>query len=168
MHSMTQHNEPPIKIRRQNRRSLMMRRTYNGLEVFIPHWLSPDDSVVRKFIADGLKKVDALPQLPERRQYLTTRALRHMVRVWAKQMNLSPGRVTLRDMRRKWGSCSSRDNITLNKALCYVPHHLAEYVVVHELVHMRVFNHGREFKAMMSQYLPDWKAREEELKKYPV
>jgi predicted metal-dependent hydrolase len=69
-------------------------------------------------------------------------------------------------MQRKWGSCSSKDNITLNSALLGLPPHLAEYVIVHELVHLRVFNHGKEFKALMREHLPDYRERERELDQY--
>jgi predicted metal-dependent hydrolase len=69
-------------------------------------------------------------------------------------------------MQRKWGSCSSRDNITLNSSLTWLPPDLAEYVILHELVHLRVFNHGKEFKALMSQHMPDWKTREKALDAY--
>ena len=78
-------------------------------------------------------------------------------------MGLQPKRISFRDMTRKWGSCSSRENITLSTRLTWVAPHLAEYVVVHELVHLRVFNHGKDFKTMMSQFMPDWQAREKEL-----
>ncbi|MBL8153446.1 MAG: M48 family metallopeptidase, partial [Anaerolineae bacterium] len=60
-------------------------------------------------------------------------------------------------------SCSSRENITLSTRLTGVPLRLAEYVVVHELVHLTVFNHGPDFKAAMTAWLPDWKDREQEL-----
>jgi hypothetical protein len=69
-------------------------------------------------------------------------------------------------MQRKWGSCSSRDNITLNASLTGIPPHLAEYVILHELVHLRVFNHGKDFKALMRQHMPDFRERERELDQY--
>ena len=69
-------------------------------------------------------------------------------------------------MQRKWGSCSRRGHITLNTALCWLPPRLAEYVVVHELAHLRVFNHSKDFKAVLAQHLPDWEARAGELRAY--
>ena len=157
------HNGIPIKIRRQNRRNMMMRRTHAGIEVYIPHWMRRDSRVVRDFIAGGLKQLDKLPSPPDHTILTPAANIRRMVRTWARVMNLEPKRITLRTMYNKWGSCSSHDNITLNKALSYLPHHLVEYVVVHELVHMLVFNHGPQFREVMAHYLPDWEAREEEL-----
>jgi predicted metal-dependent hydrolase len=87
-----------------------------------------------------------------------------MVNDWAAKIGVQPSRVRMRTMTSRWGSCSGRGNINLNRSLCYLPSHLAEYVVCHELIHLRVFNHSKAFKAMLSQYMPDWKAREKELK----
>ncbi len=156
-------NDLPIKIKRQNRRSLMMRRTHHAVEVFIPHWLNPNSRVVRHFIEDGMAQLEQLPPPPQHDILTPENEIRAMVKRWAAVMNLSPKRITLREMTRKWGSCSSKDNITLNKALRYVPPRLAEYVVVHELVHMLVFNHGPQFREVMSHYMPDWTVREQEL-----
>jgi len=158
----------PVKVRRQKRRSLMMRRTYHAIEVFIPHWLHKDHNDVRAFIEEGLAKLDDLPPLPQREEITTPDELRAMVREWAVRMGVQPKRITLRAMTRKWGSCSSRDNVTLNTALCYVPRRLAEYVIVHELAHLIELNHGPKFKALMDAYLPDWREREKEINTYPV
>ena len=78
-------------------------------------------------------------------------------------MRVRPKRVQFRDMTRKWGSCSTTTNITLNARLCWVAPRLAEYVVCHELAHLKEFGHGAGFQALMSQYMPDWHEREREL-----
>ncbi len=158
---------PDIKIRHQNRTSLMMRATRSGIEVYVPLWLKKDSRQVRQFIAEGLKKLEGkIPPTPP--EQTSAAEIRAMVSEWAARMGLQPKRVTLRPMQRKWGSCSSRDNITLNTALTWLPRHLAEYIVVHELVHLRVFNHGKAFKQLMSHYLPDWQSREQELNQWHI
>ena len=146
-----------IRIHRQRRRSLVMKRTPVGLVVFIPRWLKPDSPQVRAFIEEGIRKL-GLP--PPAVQQTTQAEIRGMVVAWAARLGMELGRVQFREMYRKWGSCSSRGNITLNTALCSVPRPLAEYVVLHELVHLRVFNHGREFKALMTTHMPDWLERD--------
>lgn len=157
---MNKHTLPEIRIHQQNRRSLVMKRTPVGLVVFIPRWMKPNSAQVRAFIEEGVKKLGQPVQQPET---ITTDALRQMVSDWSQALGVNPGRIQFRDMYRKWGSCSSRGNITFNTALCRLPVPLAEYVVLHELVHLRVFNHGREFKSLMSQHMPDWRAREKAL-----
>lgn len=162
-------SQPQVTIKRQNRKSLLMRLTPQGdVVVFIPHWIKAHDPQVKKFIRDGLKKIDAHLPVEPPPQLHDARIVRALVRRWAARMNLKPRRISLRPMTRKWGSCSTRGSITLNTALYYVPHHLMEYVVVHELAHMLVFNHGPEFWAKMGEFLPDYEARERELNTYRV
>jgi predicted metal-dependent hydrolase len=159
--------ETNLKIRRQNRKNMMMRATANGIEVYIPRWLKKNNPQVRQFIEEGLKKFEG--KIPETPRILTTKEqIRAMVADYAGRIGVQPKRITFRVMYKKWGSCSSRENITLNTSLTWLPPRLAEYIVCHEVVHLRVFNHGPEFKAMMTQYMPDWREREEELSGYRV
>ena len=151
-----------ITVRRQHRTSLMMRLIPGGIEVFIPRWMKKDSPKVQTFIQSGLEKLGGtVPPIPA--EQTSRRQIEAMVKKWAVRVGVQPGRIQFRSMSRKWGSCSSRDNITLNSRLTWLPPHLAEYVVLHELVHLKVFNHGKEFKAMMSAHMPDWGEREREL-----
>jgi hypothetical protein len=61
-------------------------------------------------------------------------------------------------MRRKWGSCSSSGTITLANDLTQQDRRFQDYVIVHELLHLRLSTHGPMFKAMMSVYVPGWQA----------
>ena len=65
----------------------------------------------------------------------------------------------LRWMKTRWGSCSSRAVVTLNIELIKYAEPELDYVVVHELCHLREFNHSPKFYAMMDEALPDWRAR---------
>lgn len=60
-------------------------------------------------------------------------------------------------MRRKWGSCSSKGIVTLARDLAEQERDFQEFVIVHELLHLRVPNHGRLFKALMTAYVPNWR-----------
>ncbi len=146
-----------IRFHQQHRRSLVMKRTPVGLVVFIPKWLNPDSPQVRAFVEEGLRKLGSPVPQPE---IVSENDLRTMVVEWSARIGVQPGRVQIRDMYRKWGSCSSRGNITLNSALCRVPRPLAEYVICHELIHLLIFNHSKQFKALMSHHMPDWRERE--------
>lgn len=71
----------------------------------------------------------------------------------------------LRLMRSEWGSCNARKRrLVFNEALARVPKECIEYIVVHELSHLAVQNHGPAFKALMSERLPDWPERRKKLK----
>lgn len=68
-------------------------------------------------------------------------------------------RLRLRRMRRRWGSCSTQAVITLNTRLIEQRLQLIDFVVVHELCHLRVFDHSARFHALMDAVLPDWRRR---------
>lgn len=65
-----------------------------------------------------------------------------------------------------WGSCSSKGNINLNLNLMRLPEHLRDYVMLHELCHLRQMNHGPEFHALLESLCPDWKECRAKLKEY--
>ena len=71
-----------------------------------------------------------------------------------------------RPMKSRWGSCSSRGSISLNTHLVKLPKALLEYVVVHELCHLREMNHGAGFQRLMDASLADWKQRRKALRAY--
>ena len=83
---------------------------------------------------------------------------------WAERIGVEVREVHLRGMRRKWASISTNGRLTLNTELLNLPEALTEFVIVHELVHLLVPNHGKLFKGYMSAYLPDWENRQDRLK----
>jgi predicted metal-dependent hydrolase len=88
------------------------------------------------------------------------RRLRARVDSWAAQLGVAPRVVRIQSMTRKWGSCSTGGVVTLAADLARRPVAFQDYVVVHELLHLRVPNHSRLFKALMSVHVPDWKRYE--------
>lgn len=77
-------------------------------------------------------------------------------------------RVAIRDNRRSWGSCSSKQNLNFNYRLIHLEPELVDYVIVHELCHLLEMNHGANFWALVSQTIPDWRQRRRLLKKIPI
>ncbi len=66
-------------------------------------------------------------------------------------------RVFIKNSKSRWGSCSSRGNLNFNYKLLFLPPEVVDYVVVHELCHLRHFNHGPEFWLLVAQALPNYK-----------
>ncbi|MDE0316677.1 MAG: M48 family metallopeptidase [Candidatus Poribacteria bacterium] len=93
-----------------------------------------------------------------------SRGLKDSVWRWADHIGVEVREVHLREMRRKWASISTNGRLTLNTELLHLPKTLSEFVIVHELVHLLVPNHGKLFKGYMSAYLPDWEERQNCLK----
>ena len=83
--------------------------------------------------------------------------LRRRALAWAVRLKVNPRVIRIQVMRRKWGSCSSAGTVTLAQDLVDQDERFQDYVVVHELLHLRYSNHGRMFKALMSAHVPRWR-----------
>ena len=90
--------------------------------------------------------------------------LKNAVSQWADRIGVKVREIHLRQMQRKWASISMKGRLTLNTELLSLPEALTEFVIVHELVHLLVPNHGKLFKSFMSAYLPDWEERQDRLR----
>lgn len=99
---------------------------------------------------DGVKK--ALKLIPERVEY------------YAGLMGVSYGRITIREQKTRWGSCSCRGNLNFNWKLMLMPPEILDYVVVHELAHRKEMNHSRDFWKIVEQVLPDYQERRKRLR----
>ena len=86
-----------------------------------------------------------------------------LVQEWAERLQVNVGRVRFQRMRKKWGSISTAGNLTLAVDVVDLPGALIEYVVCHELLHLRVPCHNRLYHLQLSCHLPDWREREREL-----
>jgi len=77
--------------------------------------------------------------------------------VEAERLDLRPERISIRDQKTRWGSCSTSGTLSFNWRLVIGPEHALRYVVIHELVHIEHHNHSRRFWNALSEALPDWK-----------
>lgn len=78
--------------------------------------------------------------------------------------NFSWNRVAIRNQRRCWGSCSSQKNLNFNYKILFLPEHLRDYIIVHELCHLEEMNHGKEFWKLVEEKVPNYKECVAELK----
>lgn len=87
-----------------------------------------------------------------------------LVGKWCAQLGEAPVEWTIKYMKREWGSCLARKrHLVFNLDLARVPVECIEYIVVHELTHLAVQNHGPAFQALMTQRLPNWKLLRKQL-----
>lgn len=96
------------------------------------------------------------------RQWLIEQAkilILERVALYADKMQLSYGRVTIKDQKTRWGSCSSKKNLNFNYRLIMAPLEILDYVVVHELAHLKQMNHSSLFWREVEQVIPDYKTR---------
>lgn len=92
--------------------------------------------------------------------------LEERVAYFAERMDVTYGRIAIRNQKTRWGSCSSAGNLNFNIHLADMPEELLDYVVVHELAHRREMNHSQAFWRIVETQLPDWRERRKRLKEY--
>ncbi len=118
------------------------------LEITLPQRLHEDQSLIHKIVAD-FYRAQAKRYLPARtRDLAQLHGFRYkMVRV--------------KNQKTRWGSCSAKQNINLNMRLMMAPDSVIDYVIIHELCHLRELNHSPAFWALVASFCPDyrrWKA----------
>ena len=96
------------------------------------------------------------------------RKLEERLPLFASVMGVSYGRVSIRDQRTRWGSCSSEGNLNFNCRLLFVPDRIVDYVVIHELAHRRFMNHSKAFWKEVEKYMPDYKEQKKLLSRFAI
>lgn len=145
---------------------------YLGKQYPLKIIISPDNNVV---FQDDVIIVYARYDMPELIETLllkwylcqARRVFQEISIPLMKQMekyNVFPKSFTIRKMKTRWGSCSSKGSISLNLDLIKLPEQCIKEVILHELCHLVHFNHSKEFYALMTAEMPDWRIWKKELK----
>ncbi|MEL7739759.1 SprT family zinc-dependent metalloprotease [Citromicrobium bathyomarinum] len=133
----------PLTVRRTDAERIAI--TYrNGFVVDLPHWAEPD--------ADHLVASELKHWLKQRAR----RDVKEIAADYGKRFGLIPRSIRVADFAHGWGSCGPKDNVLINWQLIFAPRKVLEYVVVHELVHLRVRSHGPEFWTLLVKLVPDF------------
>lgn len=85
---------------------------------------------------------------------------------WNTFYNFPIGTIAIRSQVTRWGSCSRKGNLNFNYKIIFLPEHLADYLVVHELCHLREMNHGQKFWDLVGQAIPAYEQYRKELQTY--
>ena len=86
------------------------------------------------------------------------------VEMWRSRVGVEMPRVVISEQKRRWGSCDRSGTIRLNWRIIQAPMRLVDYVVVHELVHLRHRGHGRQYWQALGRIMPDYERRREDLR----
>ena len=104
-----------------------------------------------------------------RKEYLKLKSAayqlaRRKVREYNKFYNFKYNKITIRNQKTIWGSCSEKKNLNYNYKIIQLPEKCADYIIVHELCHLKELNHSRRFWSLVEKTIPDYKKRIKELK----
>lgn len=146
-----------------------MRITNRELNKFIDNhmsWIESKLSLIEKKNADKIsvaspKETISKKELDAIKEKFTTR-----VQYYCNIMGVSVNRISIKDQKTRWGSCSSKGNVNFNYKLYYMPQKLMDYVIVHELSHRKYMNHSDLFWNEVEKYCPEYRMYRKELTKY--
>ena len=173
-----ENNQITCKIVRSKRRTAAFSITRTG-EVMLRIPMFVSDKEANRMIENNRDKLSALVERWERSQaakpiyrdedipQLKTIAINRLparVEYWAAKMGLSPASVKITSAKARFGSCNSRRSICFSCFLMLYPDDAIDYVIVHELAHLKHMNHSAAFYRLVEHYLPDYRAREALLK----
>lgn len=168
------------RVIRSRRRTMSMEIQEGALLIRAPQWAG--EAEIRTFVEKHrswaekhLKKAEAIreagkeirPLTEEELRALAAEALRVIpgrVRTWAEKIGVTYGRITVRNQRTKWGSCTSRGNLNFNCLLMLAPPQVLDSIIVHELCHRKVMNHSPAFYAEVLKAFPEYRTWEKWLK----
>ena len=90
--------------------------------------------------------------------------VKNSIEKYSKLLKVIPNKVRIKDIKYAWGSCSVRKNITINQKLATKEAKVIEYVVLHEMCHIKQMNHSKKFWNLVEQYMPEYKNYKKKLK----
>jgi predicted metal-dependent hydrolase len=156
---------PTLFVRHRWARRYILRLLDDGtVRVTLPRWGSKREAMAfleqsQRWIARQYEKRAVAPRHPPivDESALRARALKELppaLMSLAEQHGIAVSRVSIRNQRSRWGSCSARGSITLNWRLILLPGFVREYVMLHELMHRRELNHSRRFWKLVASVCP--------------
>lgn len=176
----------PVKVRRRQEQYTVIRRPVKyprlefrtgTLQVIVPSDFKgkvweiverhrPWVDQKRASIAESMKNSDGKGLVMTRTEEEFRALVLAQVRSASRELGKSPGKVFFRRMRSKWGSCSWRGNLTINRYMRFIPKRLIDYVVYHEVAHLKERRHNKRFWRILRGRYADSAPREKELFTY--
>lgn len=126
--------------------------TFDG-DIFTLYYSTYDENIFQKHI-DKFYKLEAQAYIPQ------------IVEKWSSTMALYHKRLSFRKTKRQWGSCSSKNDLSFNTMMMKLPIDVIQYIIIHELAHIKQKHHQKAFWKLVETYLPHYKVQVTKLKEY--
>jgi hypothetical protein len=170
-----------IEIRRSRRKTMSIEVTSDG-KVIVRAPMRMSGAVIDGFVTEkagwiekSLRKMELRREEKGMQEKLSQEELERLadqaadvlaekVRYYAQQIGVTYGRITIRNQKTRWGSCSAKGNLNFNCLLMLAPEDVQDYVMVHELCHRKQMNHSEKFWNEVEKVLPDYRERRNWLK----
>ena len=148
-----------------------------GIKIIVPIGIEINEREVlekhRRWIEKRIKRLNEIKKIAESLEIYKQDNLYNLVEVFvyeiSKILNVKPEKILFRKMKKRWGSCNYKKKILIfNKNLEYLPKELIKHIVIHEMCHLIVKNHNKEFWALVSKLDPDFKEKRKMLTGYMI
>ena len=131
----------------------------------IDAFVAKHEAWIARHLEDQRRRTAAAPPAPTPAEIEALKAraravLPPKIAFWSQRMGVTPTGLKITTARKRWGSCSGKNSLCFSCFLMDRPEAAIDLVVVHELCHIRVKNHGPAFYALLERYLPDWRERQ--------
>lgn len=169
--------EHNVEVRRSKRKSAAIKITADmQIVVFVPLYVS-DNEIERmvisksKWIDEHMLKVQSTIDERSKLEKITFEQVKELedqaveyipkrVKYYAEKENFIYNKITIKNLVSRWGSCSTKGNLNFNCLLMLTPDYVIDYIVVHELCHLREMNHSEKFWAEVEKIMPDYQRAE--------
>ncbi len=172
--------EYTLKISRRSRSLRLSVYPGGELRVFAPRFLSLGaiEQFINRKAAWVLEKIDTLSSVAKpvkiknsridfiRNKSAALKIARQKLAHFNQFYGFKWGRVSIKNQKTRWGSCSRQGNINFNYKIALLPEKFVDYIIVHELCHLREMNHSRKFWELVAKTVPDFKKIKSSLKNY--
>lgn len=166
-----------VEVRRSKRKSATIKITADmQIVVFVPLYVS-DNEIERmvisksKWIDEHMLKVQSTIDERSKLEKITFEQVKEFadqaveyipkrVKYYAEKENFVYNKITIKNLVSRWGSCSTKGNLNFNCLLMLTPDYVIDYIVVHELCHLREMNHSEKFWAEVEKIMPDYQRAE--------
>lgn len=166
-----------VEVRRSKRKSAAIKITADmQIVVFVPLYVS-DNEIERmvisksKWIDEHMLKVQSTIDERSKLEKITFEQVKELedqaveyipkrVKYYAEKENFIYNKITIKNLVSRWGSCSTKGNLNFNCLIMLTPDYVIDYIVVHELCHLREMNHSEKFWAEVEKIMPDYQRAE--------